>query len=128
MIVKCLDISTTHVTKKDVILLWWSTDEEREQYSTLPVVAAYETGLFCCVPDPDSFSDLDILDAGVSESFIKVLTYARAVGCSLIHLSGSGHIMNTPLLKNHHWEMEDNNLWDLSTDDIQDINKVVSKL
>jgi hypothetical protein len=131
MIDRCLSLHPTHVTKKDVILLWWSTDEEREQYATLPMMlSAYENGLFCWVVTSSfCFTDQEMRDAGLSESFIKVMSFARTQDCTLLHISDLGEVLDeNPLLDNHHWEMGDNNLWDLSTDDIQDINEVMNKL
>src|SRR4029453_13686608 len=87
MIGKYLDVSTGHVTKDDMELLEIAAHDSAAE---LPVIAEYLEGVICYVPDDYDYSIKRMRKAGISESFIKLLAYARKHGCYLIRLDCDG--------------------------------------
>lgn len=94
--VKCLDISTGHLTEKDESLL-----EEASKGSSVggnPVVAnKYEEGYYVYCSDEDGIRDVDsgegeygYLSYGYSTQFMAILKRAKELGCKYVQFDCDG--------------------------------------
>ena len=87
-LVKSLDISTGHLTKKETDLL----DDASKGESENPVIAyKYEYGHFVHVPQKPEYNNyLAIAEYGYSTQFIAILRRARELGCKYVQFDCDG--------------------------------------
>jgi len=97
---KYLDASTAHITREDNSLL-----QQTETSEGVPgcYVYPYDCGYFISVY-PDAPSEEEKKESGFSESFFKVLEYARKNGCTVLRLDADGDPIKG--LKKHDWDNE----------------------
>lgn len=97
-----VDMSTAHVTQKDMELL--------ESQGDLGVVAYdYNEGVFVYVPPEEDLPTTlgAAQERGLSDSFCKALTYASQQGAYLLRLDADGDMIEDPQLDLHDWESSD---------------------
>ena len=95
MIAKILELSTGHITLDDNNML---------KISMGLTCAQYEYGYFIHVPELESDEKfMSRYSSDYSESFIKVLEYAKANDCRFICLDGDADLLDTDKLNVHEW-------------------------
>lgn len=86
-IYKYLDASTGHITKEDNALLQQtSTSEEIPGCYAYP----YDCGYFISVY-PDSPTEEEKKESGLSENFFKIVEHARKNNCFILRLDAEGN-------------------------------------
>lgn len=97
-IYKYLDVSTAHVTEKDMQLL-----ETRKDFANSNPVSAYnyEHGAFVVICE--EVTDRALSDFGYSPSFVKLGRYAREHGCATIRLDCDGDKIESSALDTNDW-------------------------
>jgi len=102
MISRYLDLSTAHVTQKDMDLISFDYDNN-------PVYSYdYEYGSFVFLPDTKSKIEqielfCDLIEYGYSKSFVKVVKYAKDLDCTMIRLDCDGDTYVSKLLDTNNW-------------------------
>lgn len=96
-ILKYLDASTSHITCEDNEVM-----QQKEIEDGVPgcYVYPYDQGYFISVSDYEP-TEKEKEDTCLSESFFKVLEYARKRGCTVLRLDADGDQIEG--LEVHHW-------------------------
>ena len=81
-IVKVLDISTAHITKRDSFFISKATSE-LIQYE-------YKEGFFIYVLEDKEETQEALLKAGYSQAFVDIINRARELGCKYVQLDCDG--------------------------------------
>jgi hypothetical protein len=95
-----VDLSTSHVTEKDMRIL-----QNGDPSAT--VSSPYLPGAFVTVTTPDVEEVAEAIDEakseGLSDSFCKALQYAVNHGAMFLRLDADGTMINSPDLDVHDW-------------------------
>jgi hypothetical protein len=87
-IVKCLDISTGHMTENDDKLLKAATDDQRQVPSDA-IVYEYKEGYFVYVSsNPDQ--DVELTKEGFSAAFLNIIKKARSFKIKYVQFDADG--------------------------------------
>jgi hypothetical protein len=96
-VLKCLDVSTAHVTPRDMELLGCDGRGGAIRPSGPVYSYPYAEGTFITGPDftetdptQRAIVDVEIVAHGFSDSFLKLIHYAREQGVSMIRLDADG--------------------------------------
>ena len=87
-IVKCLDISTGHMTENDDKLLKAATDDQR-QVPSLAIVYEYKEGYFVYV-SPETDQDAELTKEGFSAAFLNLIKMARSLKLKYVQFDADG--------------------------------------
>jgi hypothetical protein len=100
-LVKCLDISTAHLTMDEVKLLDEASCSCAFMKAMNPVtVHKYEEGYFVHVPTETS-TYLTIAKFGYGKQFVDILRRAKELGCTYVQFDGDGTQYND--LQTYSW-------------------------
>lgn len=98
MMAKCLDVSTSHITKQDNMLLSIDCDVSPSAATVFRKAGGYFVHILY---DEAEENDQELLEAGYSAEFIRIIQIARAEGASWICLDSTAE--DTDFLPTFNW-------------------------
>ena len=102
-IYKYLDVSTDHITEQDMRLLDYK-GRPRLEHGIISVPNEYGAWVHCLSDQGFTENNYEKVRAGgFSDSFIKLLEFARTRGCEWINIDQDGHIHGEDELDRNEW-------------------------
>ena len=96
MILNYLDLSLSHITKQDSVILEWHC-ENKQYIEGIGFPYEYDHGYFIFLGEDDTHDISSIF----SKSVIDMVKYAKENKCELIRLDGDGPLVES--LPTHEW-------------------------